>query len=163
MAKTQSSKLAKFFKFSLAALVIMGASIAATLFYYAPQTGLGEANANENTFAPGKPAVVAAPIYFPLEPFTVTLRGDHNTRILYVAITLRVGSEPARRMLQEYTPEVRDRILQKLSEQHPDTVQSPEGRAALVQGLTRTLSAPYAPQPEGPNITSVLFTAFVVQ
>jgi flagellar FliL protein len=163
MAKTQSSKVAKFFKLSIAALVIIGASVAATLFYYLPQTGLGQANAQENTIASGKPAVVAAPLYFPLEPFTVTLRGERSSRILYVAITLRVGDDFTRKILHEYTPEVRDRILQKLSEQDPDVIQTPEGRAALVETLTRTISAPYSPQPHGPSISSVLFTAFVVQ
>lgn len=163
MAKTQSSKVAKFFKLSLAALVIIGASVAATLFYYAPQTGLGQAIAQENSIALGKPTVVAAPIYFPMEPFTVTLRGERSSRILYVAITLRVGDDFARKILNEYTPEVRDRVLKTLSEQDPDVIQTPEGRAALVETLTRTVSAPYSPQPQGPAITSVLFTAFVVQ
>src|SRR3546814_17253367 len=66
-------------------------------------------------------------------------------------------------MIMNYMPEVRDRILSRLAEQKPDYVQTVEGRNALVQLLTQDLEAPYLPQPRGPLINGVLFTAFVLQ
>jgi flagellar FliL protein len=161
MAKSEPFTLIRLAKAAMAVLLIVGASVGATLFYYSGQTGLGQSNAE--TPPQAVLAALAAPIFAPLEPFTVALRGQHNSRILYVAITLRVENESSRQMLLEYMPEVRDRVLQKLAGQNPDHVQTPEGRVALVNELDAALSAPYAPQPTGPQITSVLFTAFVVQ
>ena len=133
------------------------------MFYY-EKFGFGVANAESPESTPAAKAVpLPAPIFTPLEPFTVTLRNEHSQRILYVAITLRMTDETSRRLINEYMPEVRDRVLRKLAEQHPDVVQTPEGRQALVQSLTATLQQPYLPHNKGPDITSVLFTAFVVQ
>jgi flagellar FliL protein len=42
-------------------------------------------------------------------------------------------------------------------------VHAPEHREKLALGLAKVLEAPYSPQPEGPKISNVLFTAFVVQ
>lgn len=159
MAKSETTKLAKFVKTSLLALLIVGASVGATLFYYSSQTGLGQANAE----APSPATALPAPIFTPLEPFTVTLRGERGSRALYVAITLRVADTESRKVLTEYMPEVRDRVLLKLSEQSPEHVQTQQGREQLVQSLIQVLARPYHPQPDGPHITQVLFTAFVVQ
>src|SRR5690606_27455505 len=106
---------------------------------------------------------LAKPIFTPLEPFTVTLRTEHGTRILYMAITLRMADETSRRLIVEFMPEVRDRILRKLAEQNAEQIQTPEGRARLVSLLSSELEQPYHPEPQGPRLTSVLFTAFVIQ
>ncbi len=163
MAKSKSGKISKMLKFLIAIVAIAGASIGATMFYY-EKFGFGVANAESPEPTPAAKAVpLPAPIFTPLEPFTVTLRNEHSQRILYVAITLRMTDETSRRLINEYMPEVRDRVLRKLAEQHPDVVQTPEGRQALVQSLTASLQQPYLPHNKGPDITSVLFTAFVVQ
>jgi flagellar FliL protein len=113
--------------------------------------------------AEAPPVALPNPIFTPLEPFTVTLRNEQTSRILYVAITLRVTDELSRRQLNQYMPEVRDRTLRLLAEQKADHVQTPQGRSELVNGLLAALKAPYAPHPTGPAIENVLFTAFVVQ
>ena len=160
MAKSETTKLATFVKSSLAVLLVAGASVGATLFYYSGQTGLGRANAEPPSPAS---APLPAPIFTPLDPFTVTLRGERGSRALYIAITLRVDDTASRKILTDYMPEVRDRVLLKLSEQSPEHVQTQQGREQLVQSLMQVLARPYHPQPEGPHIAQVLFTAFVVQ
>lgn len=165
MAKSKPSKIFKMIKTMLAVVVIVAASIGGTLVYY-EKAGFGQANAELTDSRPlvaEKAAPLPVPIFTPLEPFTVTVRNEQSQRILYVAITLRLANESSRRVVTEYMPEVRDRVLRKLSEQRPDHVQTPEGRQALVQILTHTLQEPYLPHNKGPDITSVLFTAFVVQ
>lgn len=144
----------------LAVLVIIGASVGATLLY-ANQAGLARTTAEK----PNEPVpvILPDPIFLPLEPFTVTLRNSQTSRILYVAITLRLADQASSRQLSRYMPEVRNRVLSTLSEQSPQDVQTPDGRARLVQTLTRELQAPYQPEPLGPDVSSVLFTAFVVQ
>jgi flagellar FliL protein len=142
----------------LAALVAIG-STAATLYFS------GRLHPAEASVDAAKPADTAlpTPIFVPLEPFTVTLRNQNSRGILYVAITLRVTDEASRHLLGVYMPEVRNRVLLELSTQDPLTVQTPDGRTRLATDLARVLRAPYPPQPEGPKISNVLFTAFVVQ
>jgi flagellar FliL protein len=159
-AKQKSGTFAKVFKTLFAIALIVGASIGATLLYY-QQTDFGLANAEMSDDA--KPVALPAPIFTPLEPFTVTVRNSQSHRILYVGITLRLADDASRAMVIEYMPEVRDRVLKRLSEQQPDIVQTPEGRQALVQSLTQDLQTAYLPHNKGPDITSVLFTAFVIQ
>lgn len=110
-----------------------------------------------------KDAPLPAPIFAELEPFTVTLHGESRNRILYVAITLRLADTSSHKIVIDYMPEVRDRILKTLAAQGTEQVQSPEGRAALVVQLKSALEAPFTPQPTGPRVADVLFTAFVVQ
>ena len=164
MAKPETRSLSKILKSVLVVLLIVAASIGATL-YYTTQTGAQPLSAlshdAQESTEPAQPP--APPIFVSLEPFTVTLRADRTSRILHVAITLRVKNEASRQILKDYMPEVRDRVLSRLSEQHPIEVQSTEGRAQLVEDLKHTLEQVYVPQPDGPAIQNVLFTAFVVQ
>lgn len=159
MAKNQPSSIAKLLTTMLAIAFIVAASVGATLFY--------SSNTDFITSLVEKPEVkaepLAKPIFTPLEPFTVTLRTDHGTRILYMAITLRMADETSRRLIVEFMPEVRDRILRKLAEQNAEHIQTPEGRARLVSLLSSELEQPYHPEPYGPRLTGVLFTAFVIQ
>lgn len=165
---TSGSKSKGFGKLILGLLLvfmIIGASVAATWYFLQKSgvlTGLGNANA-EYVEAPRPAVPLPAPVFAPLEPFTVTLRDERTTRILYLAITLRLVDEASRQTITEYMPEVRDRVLRLLSVQNPTYIQTPEGRERLVQDLTDVLQRPYLPQPRGPEISAVLFTAFVVQ
>ncbi|OYV47193.1 MAG: flagellar basal body protein FliL [Candidimonas sp.] len=135
-------------------------SIGATAFYF---LRIGPSTANAQTPVATKPIPLPGPIFVPLEPFTVTLRDNDSSRILYVAITLRVSDEASRKLLDVYMPEVRNRVLLELSTQSPTIVQTPAGRTQLALGLAKVLETPYLPQPHGPHISNVLFTAFVVQ
>lgn len=145
-------------------VLIIGASVAATYVFLHKSGFLNAAmagNVEEQERQPQAP--LPAPIFASLEPFTVTLRDERTTRILYLAVTLRLVDEASRQTITEYMPEVRDRVLRLLSVQNPTYIQSPEGRQRLVQDLTDLLQRPYLPQPRGPEISAVLFTAFVVQ
>lgn len=156
MAKNTSQSF-KAIKTVLIVLFIVAASIAGTMFY---QNQMNSANANTSK---EEQLVLPNPVFSPLEPFTVTLNDSSGGRVLYVAITLRVNNENSHKIIQEYMPEVRDRVLRELAIQNPDEVQTATGREALVRSLTQVLQQPYMPHLTGPQISSVLFTAFVVQ
>lgn len=150
-------------KFILMLVIVIGASVGGTmLFLSKSSTSLAsistEAAPNVEPAAP-----MPAPIFAELEPFTVTLHGESRNRILYVAVTLRLADEASRKIVSDYMPEVRDRILKTLAAQSTEQVQTPEGRAGLVRALKAVLEMPFAPQPTGPRVADVLFTAFVVQ
>ncbi|MDN5844470.1 MAG: flagellar basal body-associated FliL family protein [Alcaligenaceae bacterium] len=150
-------------KLTLLLVVVIGASIGGTMFFLSKQSPLNLLHTTSASVEAPAPAPLPAPIFAELEPFTVTLRGETRNRILYVAITLRLADEASRKMIIEYMPEVRDRILKILANQTIEQVQTAEGRAALTEALKSTLLAPYAPQPTGPEISDVLFAAFVLQ
>jgi len=165
MSKPASNKFSNLLKTLLAAAGLVAVSIGATLYYL---------QNHHNPLAQGAAPVVVdvptvapveapAPIFLALEPFTVTLYDEHRRRVLYVAITLRLGDEVSQQILQDYMPEVRDRVLGKLSGQHPQQVQTVDGKAALVQTLREALQAPYFPNVQNPDVRGVFFTAFVVQ
>lgn len=143
----------------LLAMVLVVAS-AGGAYYYFQQSGSGVAEAASP--APASPVVLPNPIFLPLDPFTVTLNGGHS-QILYLEITLRLTDTASQRMLNDYMPEVRNRVLTELSRYSPSQVQTTEGRAQLAESLRQTLSQAYQPQPNGPLISNVLFTAFVIQ
>ncbi|HEY9459754.1 MAG TPA: flagellar basal body-associated FliL family protein [Paralcaligenes sp.] len=149
----------------LTVLIVMMGSVGATVFYMSHSDQPADAAKKNPTQknAAKSPSSVPAPIFVELEPFTVTLDGESGSRILYAAITLRVEDDASRKLLASYMPEVRDRVLLLLSEQDAAVVQKPKIRQQLAQELIKALEAVYKPQPKQPKITSVLFTAFVVQ
>lgn len=152
-------------KFILLLIVIIGASIGGTMLFMNRGSLSSPSTAPATNTAPAAvtPPVVPAPIFAELEPFTVTLYGEVRNRILYTAITLRLADEASRKQIQDYMPEVRDRILKVLSAQELARIQTPQGRQALSDALKADLSRPFAPQLPGPHVADVLFTAFVVQ
>ena len=155
-------------KFLLLLIIVAGASVGATMWFTsrdnAPSTPAATTPAGEPVAqAPAAPPVVPAPIFAELDPFTVTLYGETRNRILYTAITLRLGDEASRTQITDYMPEVRDRILKVLSAQQLPVIQTAEGRQALGDTLKTSLMRPFAAQLAGPQIADVLFTAFVVQ
>src|SRR3546814_16700507 len=125
MAYSQPRPLAAVLKNLLLVVLIMAASIGGTLLY-SSRSARSTAKADE----PPKHAAPAmpSPIYVALDPFTVTLRDNYNRRILYTAITLRVTDQTSSKLLSDYMPEVRSRVLLALSDQKPQPVQTPEGR-----------------------------------
>ncbi len=112
---------------------------------------------------PAQAEPAATPIFLALDPFTVTLQDPYLPQILYLEITVRVADQGARNYLIEYMPEVRNRILTELSRHSAARVQQTDGRITLAENLRKAIAAPYPPRSMGPDVISVLFTAFVVQ
>src|SRR3546814_1254012 len=96
-------------KLTLLLVVVIGASIGGTMFFLSEQSPLKLLHTTASVEA-AAPAPLPSPIFAELEPFTVTLRGETRSRILYVAVTLRLADEASRKIVIDYMPEVRDRI-----------------------------------------------------
>ncbi|MGE8604707.1 flagellar protein [Bordetella trematum] len=180
-----SGKLLRIVLALLLLLIVVVASVAGTWYFlsryqqqqqYAVQLGVGQnqgpgqaqgqmTGAMPTTFVPppAQPAVVPAPIFIPLEAFTVTLSDGDNERILHLGLTLRVSDDQSRQRIERYMPEVRNRVLMVLSSQKPQVVQSLDGKLAMAKALQASINRPFAPLPDGQYVTDVLFTAFVVQ
>ncbi len=121
--------------------------------------------ATQTTFVapPANPVAVPAPIFVPIEPFTVTLQNPDTERIMHVGLTLRVSDEQTRSRLEKYMPEVRSRILMVLSSQSPTGVQTQQGKTDMANAIKQAVNRPFSPLPDGQYVTDVLYTAFVVQ
>ncbi|MBB1592701.1 flagellar basal body-associated protein FliL [Achromobacter sp. UMC46] len=130
----------------------------------AGQPGQGP-QAAQTTFVapPAGPIAVPAPIFVPIEAFTVTLQNADTERIMHVGLTLRVSDEQTRTRLEKYMPEVRSRILMVLSSQSPTGVQTQQGKTDMASAIKQAVNRPFSPLPDGQYVTDVLFTAFVVQ
>lgn len=151
-------------KLILLLILVIGASIGGTMFVLNSGTFPGPSAATAQADADDPPAPVSvSPIFAELEPFTVTLYDELRNRILYVAITLRLADDTSRTQIGDYMPEVRDRVLKVLSAQTLSAVQTAEGRQALAHSVRQSLQRPFAAPLPGPDVSDVLFTAFVVQ
>lgn len=150
--------------------LVVAASVAGTWYFMKRmqppvavpvQLGVGQPQATPMQFV--APPVVPAPIFIPLEAFTVTLQNADSERILHVGITLRVSDEQTRQRIEKYMPEVRSRILMVLSSQSPQAVQTLQGKTEMAHAITEAVKRPFSPLPDGQYVTDALFTAFVVQ
>ena len=102
-----------------------------------------------------------APVFFPLDTFTVNL-GDAD-RVLYIGITLRLKDEATRSRLSEYLPEVRSRLLLLFSRQDAAVLATEEGKKNLIAEIKTTLSTPLVAGQPKQDVTDVLYTAFILQ
>ena len=95
-----------------------------------------------------------APVFFPLDTFTVNL-GDADL-VLYVGITLRLKDEATRSRLNDYLPEVRSRLLLLFSRQDASTLATDEGKQKLVDAIKQTLATPLVNGQPKQEVTDVL-------
>ncbi|MGR2737485.1 flagellar basal body-associated protein FliL [Billgrantia sp. Q4P2] len=105
-----------------------------------------------------------APIFVKIDPFTVNLADDNfGSRLLYTGISLKVGNDETREILNEHMPQVRSRLLMLFSGKQATELTTPDGKRRLSDEVVAVLSEPLtAPQPSL-EIQDVLFTEFIVQ
>lgn len=145
----------------IALLVILVATVSAVNVYLLLEQR-GTAQASEETEA--TPEEAPSPIFVRVNPFTVNLQSErYSDRLLYVGLTLKVGDETTRQIIEEHLPLVRSRLLLLFSEQLDEDLVAPGGRRALAQEVLRLFDEPLTqPQPEL-AVQEVLFTEFIVQ
>ena len=105
-----------------------------------------------------------SPIFMRIEPFTVNLADDnYGSRLLYTGVTLRVGNEESKTILEEHMPQVRSRLLLLLSGKQAGELTSPEGKQQLAQAIVNRLNVPLTENQPPLDLREVLFTEFIVQ
>lgn len=104
-----------------------------------------------------------SPIFVEVEPFTVNLADDRASRLLYTGITLRVGNEESKTILEEHMPQVRSRLITVLSAMQASELTSPEGKELLSQRIIERLERPLTENQPPLELREVLFTEFIVQ
>ncbi|QTF07981.1 flagellar basal body-associated protein FliL [Brenneria izadpanahii] len=106
-----------------------------------------------------------APVFMPLDTFTVNLQNPDNDldRVLYVGFTLRLPDEATHQQLSNYLPEVRSRLLLLLSRQNSASLSTEQGKQQLVEEIKQVLAPPLVPGQAEQTINDVLFTAFILR
>lgn len=114
--------------------------------------------------AAAEPTVPAVPLYVPLDTFTVSLKPDEeeHDRVLYIGLTLRVGAEKDKALIEKYLPEVRSRLLMLFSERSADELSHHEGKAQLIADIKQALGKPLDAR-QGVVVSDVLFNAFILR
>lgn len=105
------------------------------------------------------------PIFLSLETFTVNLINPSNDpdRVLYIGLTLRLPDDETRKVLGNYLPAVRSRLLLLLSRQDAGALSDEQGKQHLIEQIKQVLSEPLVPGQPRLVIDDVLFTAFILR
>ncbi|HEY8386686.1 MAG TPA: flagellar basal body-associated FliL family protein, partial [Porticoccaceae bacterium] len=116
------------------------------------------AQPGETSARASQPVVAPDPIFVKINPMTINLSGDgYGQRLLYVGLTLRVGDEQTRALLDRYMPELQSRLLVLLSGQNADELITPAGKEQLATRILELFDTPFV-EPQPPlNVQTVLF------
>ena len=104
-----------------------------------------------------------APIFLPLEPFTVNLQPGGRSRFLHVSVTLKLADAASQAQMTQYLPEVRSRVLSTLSNREAESLATPEDRTRLSGEIMQSLSQSFGPNTPKQKITGVMFITFMLQ
>jgi len=102
-----------------------------------------------------------APVYLPLDTFTVNLQGGEQ--YLQTDITLQVSDQAEIEAIKAHMPRVRSRLLTLLSSKQADELASAADKKKLAQEILAQVRQPFDPNGKPQKVTDVLFTTFVIQ
>lgn len=148
----QKSGKSKMLIIVAAVLVLVGAGGGGAWWYF-----------NRGHDAHPKAAVVKAPLFHSIEPFTVNLLEEHGDHYLQVAVVFQVEDEKSIEQIKTYLPVIRSRFLLLLSGKYPSDLSTPQGKSTLVEELVATAreSLPAGTRERG--IRGAYLGAFVIQ
>jgi len=137
-------------------VLLSSAGAAAAIYLVLDQRDRGEVQQQTVELTP--------PVFTRIEPFTVNLADDrYGSRLLYTGITLRVGNEQSKAIIEEHMPQVRSRLLILLSGKQANELTSTEGKEELAQAIISRLNVPLSENQPPLDLREVLFTEFIVQ
>jgi flagellar protein FliL len=110
-----------------------------------------------------KAAAKKAPVFVPLEPFTVNLRDDDSSHYLQVAIVLEATDSSAVDNIKVQMPIIRNGILLLLSSKRSDDLGTLDGKQKLAQEIVAEARKPLTGAGVAPGIEGVYFSSFVIQ
>ncbi|MBS1169192.1 MAG: fliL [Burkholderiaceae bacterium] len=155
-AAPKKSKM-KLLIIALLAVVLLGAGGGGAWYFFKMR---GASNTAEAA-PPPKPS--AAPIFVPLEPFTVNLQPENGEHYLQTSITLQTNFKEEGDLFKLYTPQVRNRILLLLSSKKPSEITTVEGKKKLAEEIVTAVNLPFQQGGRPQNVNSVLFVSFIIQ
>lgn len=103
-----------------------------------------------------------APVYLPLETFTVNLQGAEQ-QFLQTDITLQVSDPAQVDAIKAHMPRVRSRLLTLLSGKQAGELITAADKKKLAQEILAQVRQPFDPKGKPQQVDDVLFTSFVIQ
>lgn len=140
----------------LAAVLVLAAGGGGAAWYFMKDKP-ADKKAEKHVEAP-KP-----PVFLALETFTINLQPDPDEKFLQLDVTLQVAGPEVADYIKLQMPAVRNRLLMLLTSKTASEISTSEGKALLSEEMLAALKKPYATGEKPQEITSVLFTSFVVQ
>lgn len=106
----------------------------------------------------------AEPLYQSLNTFTLSLKpvADEENRVLFVGLSLRLGSKESLATFNKFMPEYRSRLLLLLAEYSYDDLASREGKQRMLDKIRQELSKPLS-SGQSVTITDVLINEFILR
>jgi len=112
-----------------------------------------------------------APVFLPLEMFTVNLADREAERYAQVGITLELADAKVGDQLKAYMPAVRNDILMLLAHKRASELQERSGKVALAREIRKAALKPFAEdnddKPSEPDddapVRAVHFSNFIIQ
>ncbi len=135
----------------LGALVVLLGGGGAGAWYF-----LGSSASKEAHEEPAK-----APIFLPLETFTVNLQDGEQ--YLQLDITLQLTDPAQVDLLKLHMPRIRSRLLSLLSSKRADELITTEDKKKLTQEILAQVKQPLSPKGKPQQVDDALFTSFVIQ
>jgi flagellar FliL protein len=123
-----------------AALLVLGLAGGGTVFWLKKKAAAAaEAAADEETHAAATPKrdPHAAPVFVPLEPFTVNLADRDAERYAQVGVSLELGDAKAGDQIKVYMPVIRNNILMVLAHKTSHELLERDGKVKLSQEIQR--------------------------
>lgn len=142
---------------AVVALLLVGAIGGGAAWYFLGNKPVAEGEAQA---APPPPQ---PPVYSVLDPFVVNLQPEMGEQYLQIAMTLQVAEQAQSDQIKLYMPMIRSRLLVLLSSKGASELMSSDGKSKLAQEIISTLNEPFALGAKPLGVTSVFFTAFVIQ
>jgi len=163
-----------------ALLVVLTAGAAGGYFFLQHRKAAAADTAEEGDIAevpedkPKKKAAhKSAPVFLPLDLFTVNLADRDAERYAQVGVTLELSDTKTSDVLKAYMPAIRNDILMLLAHKKAEELQERNGKVALAREIRRAATKPL--QPDDPKeaderdgddeepVRAVHFSAFIIQ
>jgi flagellar protein FliL len=104
-----------------------------------------------------------APVFIPMEPFTVNLQSEEHDKYLQLTMTLQVDDDKQVEAIKANMPQVRSRLLMLLSSKDAEEIMTKEGKDKLVEEIMNQVRTPFSPKGDPQKVSGVFFTSFVIQ
>jgi flagellar FliL protein len=114
-----------------------------------------------------KAVELPAPMYMPIDAFTVNLISETGDQYLQLGLTFDMSSAEASDKAKTYMPKIRNDLTVHLASQKPSELGTKEGKAKLAEEIrvmvNKTLDPALSEKPAGGAVREVLFTSFIIQ
>ncbi len=143
---------------ALVVLISVGASIGATLFFLS-----GDSPDVAEAQVPVEPVKRPA-LYYEFDPaFIVAINVGGKQRYMQIHLSVMGRSQAAFDVIEQHMPLVRNKLIALYGSQDFTRMQTPEGKAFLLEESRRIVMEVLAEESAGEKIERALFTNFVMQ